>query len=121
MIKQVGMMKRHPSLSMAEFIEIYESRHAKFGEKLFTKAARMVRRYVQPSKNPLTGETKELDFDVILEIWWHSQEDFDAAMQALPKSNLLAAIKESGASLFASHDNPAFTVLEYDSPVGAQP
>jgi len=120
MFKQVSMMKRHPSLTMDQFIELYEGRHAKFGEVLFAKAARLVRRYVQPQKNPLTGEVKELDFDVIMEIWWHSQEDFVAAMQALPKSPLLGAVQESGATLFASHDNPAFTVVEYDSPVGTR-
>jgi len=120
MIKQVSMMKRHPSLSMDAFIELYESRHAKFGEVLFAKAARLVRRYVQPARNPLTGEIRELDFDVIMEIWWHSQADFDEAMAALPKSSLLGAVRESGASLFASHDNPAFTVLEYDSELKPQ-
>ena len=120
MFKQVSMMKRHPSLTMEQFIALYESRHAKFGEVLFAKAVRLVRRYVQPSRNPLTGEVKELDFDVIMEIWWNNQEDFNEAMAALPKSDLLGAVRESGATLFASHDNPAFTVVEYDSPVRTQ-
>jgi hypothetical protein len=115
MIKQVSMMKRHPDLTMAAFIDRYENHHAKFGEVLFAKAARFVRRYVQPQRNPLTGETAELDFDVIMEIWWNSQADFDDAMAAIPRSELLGAIRESGAKLFASHDNPAFTVLEYDT------
>jgi hypothetical protein len=117
MIKQVSMMKRHPDLTMEAFVERYESHHAKFGEILFARAERFVRRYVEPMRNPLTGETVELDFDVIMEIWWRSQEDFDAAMQAIPKSPHLGAIRESGATLFASHDNPAFTVREYDSPL----
>jgi hypothetical protein len=115
MIKQVSMMKRHPDLTMEEFIDRYENRHAKYGDILFTKAERFVRRYVKPMRNPLTGEARELDFDVIMEIWWRSQSDFDEAMQAITKSDLLGAIRESGAKLFASHDNPAFTVLEYDS------
>jgi hypothetical protein len=115
MIKQVSMMKRHPNLSMEAFVERYESHHAKFGEVLFAKAERFVRRYVNSVRNPLTGETRELDFDVIMEIWWDSKEDFDAAMQGIAISPLLGAIKESGATLFASHDNPAFTVTEYDS------
>ena len=119
MIKQVSMMKRHPSLTMEQFITRYESHHAKFGEVLFKDANRFVRRYVKPQVNPLTGEAKELDFDVLMEIWWNSQADFDAAMTAIPKSPNLAAIRESGATLFASHDNPAFTVDERDTDMAA--
>ncbi len=109
------MMKRHPDLTMEAFVARYESHHAKFGEVLFAKADRFVRRYVEPVRNPLTGEVRELDFDVIMEIWWHTQADFDEAMATIPTSPLLGAIRESGATLFASHDNPAFTVREYDT------
>ena len=115
MIKQLSMMKRHPDLTMEQFIDRYENHHAKFGEILFRKAHRFVRRYVRPERNPLTGEVAELDFDVIMEIWWENREDFDECMAAIPKSGLIDQIRESGASLFASHNNPAFTVSEYDS------
>ena len=118
MFKQVSMMKRHPSLTLEQFIELYESRHAKFGEVLFADAKRYLRRYVHPQQNPLTGETKELDFDVIMEIWWDSEADFAAAMKALMTSDLLPAIGESGKTLFASHDNPAFSVVEYETKLG---
>ena len=119
MIKQVSLMKRHPSLTMEQFIDRYESHHARFGEVLFARAARFVRRYVRPQVNPLTGEAKELDFDVVMEIWWHEQADFDAAMAAIPKSPLLPEIVASGATLFASRDNPAFTVDERDTDLAA--
>ena len=116
-MKQVSMMKRHPDLTMAQFIERYEGHHAKFGEILFADADRFVRRYVQPERNPLTGEVRELDFDVIMEIWWPSREAYLTAMQGVAASPLLPEIRASGASLFASHDTPAFSVIEYDSSV----
>lgn len=119
MFKQISMMKRRPGLTMEQFIEQYESGHAKFGEKLFANARRYVRRYVQPQKNPLTGETQDLDFDVIMEIWWDSEADYTEAMKAVASSDLLPAIGESGTKLFASHDNPAFSVVEYDSELRA--
>lgn len=118
MIKQVSVMKRHPSLTLDEFIEQYEGRHAKFGEVLFKKAKKLTRRYVQPQPNPLTGETRELDFDVILEIWFETQADLDEAMKGIATSGLLDQVRESGARLFATANAPAFTVLEYESPVG---
>lgn len=115
MIKRVSMMKRHPGMTMEESIDCYENHHVKFGEVLFAKARRYVRRYIQPESNPLTGDFVELDFDVIMEIWWDSREDFEEAMQAIPKSGLLDDIRASGATLFAASNNPAFTVVEYET------
>lgn len=118
MIKQVSVMKRHPSLTMEQFIEQYEGRHAKFGEVLFKKARKLTRRYVQPQPNPLTGKVEELDFDVILEIWFDSEADLKEAMEGIATSGLIDQVRESGARLFATTNLPAFTVLEYESPVG---
>lgn len=115
MIKQLSVMKRRPGMTMEEFISRYESHHAKFGEKLFAKAQRYVRRYVQPEKNPLTGVAVELDFDVIMEIWWDSRKDLEDAMKAIATSGLIEEIRDSGQKLFASQNNPAFTVTECDS------
>lgn len=118
MIKQVSVLKRHPSLTMDEFIARYESGHAKFAEVLFKNARKIVRRYVRPQANPLTGEVVELDFDVILELWFDSQADLDAALGGIATSGLVDQIRESGAALFATSNAPVFTVLEYESPVG---
>ena len=118
MFKQVTLMKRRPGLTMEEFIDRYENHHAKLGEELFTEARRLVRRYVQPERNPITGQVIELDFDVVMEIWWASRADFETAMKQLTISHRLPAIRESGEKLFASHSNPTFTVTEYDSDMG---
>ncbi|MET0239966.1 MAG: EthD domain-containing protein [Sphingobium sp.] len=119
MLKQVSMMKRHPDLTMEAFVERYETHHARLGEALFAKAKRFLRRYVQPQTNPLTGETTELDFDVVMEIWWASRADFEDAMAALASNpEAVAQASESGRTLFASASNPAFTVIERDSDMG---
>jgi hypothetical protein len=120
MFKQVSIMKRKPGLTMEEFIERYESVHAKFGEQLFPEARKYIRRYVHPEPNHLTGETKELDFDVLMEMWWDSEADYQAAMKRLATSPLLPALRESGAALFASHDVPAFRVEEFESSTGGR-
>jgi hypothetical protein len=117
MFKQVSLMKRHPSLTMDEFIARYEGHHAHFGEMLFPKARRFVRRYVQPQINPLTGTAAELDFDVVMELWWDSQADHEEAMRHLATSSLLEQVRESGEALFDAKLNRAFTVVEHDSPV----
>lgn len=120
MFKQVSLMKRHPDLTREEFMHLYETHHAKFGEVLFTKARRFVRRYVEPAVNPLTGQRTEPDFDAIMEIWWDSTADYEEAMASISSSGLVDDIRRSGAQLFAPGDIAAFSVVEYDSLLGAQ-
>lgn len=55
MIKLVYMLKRHPALTREEFKALYEGRHARLGEKHATRAARYVRRYLQPVPELFTG------------------------------------------------------------------
>jgi hypothetical protein len=117
-VKQLSVMKRYPDLTMEQFIALYESRHAKFGEVLFRNAKRYVRRYVQPMTNPLTGKVEELDFDVIMEIWWDSSDDMAEGMKAIATSGLIDDIRKSGETLFASSNLAGFTVAEYETPVG---
>jgi hypothetical protein len=115
-VKQVSVMKRHPDLTMDQFIELYEARHAKFGEILFKDANRYVRRYVQPMANPLTGKVEDLAFDVIMEIWWDSPEALVEGLKGIAASGLIDQIRASGETLFASQNNPGFTVVEYETP-----
>ena len=111
------LMKRKPGMSLAEFRDYYENNHRKLGEKALPNALRYVRRYVQPEKNPITGEAIPLPFDAILEIWMNSRAEWDATQAGLAGSEMMQAIYEDEEKLFASHDNPMFTVEEADSPM----
>lgn len=116
-LKLVFLMKRKPGMSLAEFRDYYENNHRKLGEKALPNALRYVRRYVQPEKNPITGEAIPLPFDAILEIWMNSRAEWDATQAGLAGSEMMQAIYEDEEKLFASHDNPMFTVEEADSPM----
>ena len=115
MLKQVFLLKRRDGMSMEEFKHYYENHHAKFGEKMLTNARRYVRRYVKPQKNPLTGEVIELDFDVVMEIWWDSKEDCVAAGEAAVESGINKLVWEDEEKLFNTQDNRVFTVEERDT------
>jgi hypothetical protein len=115
MLKQVFLLKRRPGMTMEEFKDYYENHHAKFGDRFLTTARRYVRRYVKPQKNPLTGQVIELDFDVVMEIWWDSREDCLDAMRKLADGGLSKLIYEDEEKLFSTHDNRVFTVEEHDS------
>jgi hypothetical protein len=110
-------------MTMQEFMDYYENQHSQLSRRMGAKPAlpnaqRYVRRYVTPEKNPLTGEVIHPGYDCIMEIWWNSREDFEAAMKGLGNPEFLEKRLEDERKLFATNSNPVCTVEEFDSPVG---
>ncbi len=123
MIKQVVFLRKRPDISMDAFLDYYENQHSQLAKKLGAKpslpnAQRYVRRYLTPEKNPLTGEVIDCGYDCIMEIWWNSRADFEAAMKGLADPAMLEIRMADERELFASNSNPVCTVEEHDSPVG---
>jgi hypothetical protein len=124
MIKQVVFLKKRADMSMEAFISYYEEQHSQLAKRMGAKpslpnAQRYVRRYVTPEKNPLTGEVIHPGYDCIMEIWWNSRADFEAAMQGLSNPQFLEARLADERKLFATNSNPVCTVEEFDSPMGS--
>jgi hypothetical protein len=125
MIKQIVFLRKRPELSMEQFMDYYEHQHSQLSKKMgapppLPNAQRYVRRYLQPEKNPLTGEIIDPGFDCIMEIWWNSREDFDKSMTGLGNPEFLDKRKADELKLFATNSNPVCTVIESDSPVGPE-
>lgn len=123
MLKQICFFRKRPDMTMEEFMDYYENRHAQLSRKMgrapsIPNAVRYVRRYVVPEQNPVTGEVLDPGFDCIMEIWWNSREDFEHSQRVIRDPARLPSIMEDEARLFASHSNPVCTVIEYDSPMG---
>jgi hypothetical protein len=124
MFKQVVFFKKRPDMTMESFIDYYENMHSKLAQRLGLKpslpnAQRYVRRYITPENNPLTGELIDSGYHCIMEIWWNTREDYDAAMKGLSADpEILKFRLEDERQLFATNSNPVCSVVEYDSPVG---
>ncbi len=123
MLKQICFFKKNPSMTMDEFMDYYENQHAQLSKKMgrapsIPNAVRYVRRYLMTEKNPVTGEVIDPGFDCIMEIWWQSRADFENSQRIIADPARLPAIMEDESKLFASHNNPVCTVVEYDSPMG---
>jgi hypothetical protein len=114
MLKQVTLLKRRPGMTIDEFKNYYETTHAKLGQQHLPLARRYFRRYVRPEPNPITREVEELDFDVIMEIWWGSQADFEANMKDITP-DIQKLFYDDEERLFDKHNNPTFTVDERES------
>jgi EthD domain-containing protein len=119
MLKQVVLLKRRDGMSMDEFIDYYENHHAKMAKGHMPLARRYLRRYVRPEKNPITGEVVELDFDVVMEIWWNTRRDFEETMKQIGAGEAHRLFYEDEEKLFKSHNNRVFTVDEYESDMAA--
>ncbi len=125
MFKQICFFRKNPSMTMDEFLDYYENQHSQLAKKAGLKPAlpnaqRYVRRYLTPEKNPVTGEVIDPGFDCIMEIWWNSREDFENSQRIISDPSRLPAVKADEERLFASHNNPVCSVIEYDSPMGPQ-
>jgi hypothetical protein len=121
MIKTMVLLKRRPDLSIAQFREIYETGHAKLGERLLTgRAVRYMRRYLNGIPNPATGVPAETEYDVATEIWFADRESFEAAMAMLGTPEVMAEVAADEATLFDRTHNRFFTVEEYESPCVAE-
>ena len=123
MFKQICFFRKRADMTMAQFLDYYENQHSRLSKRMgrapsLPGAARYVRRYIQPERNPVTGEVIDCGFDCIMEIWWHSRADFENSQRIISDPERLPAIREDELNLFASHDNPVCTVVEYDSPMG---
>ena len=120
MLKQVVLLKRRDGMSMDEFIDYYENHHAKMAKGHMPLARRYLRRYVRPEKNPITGEVVELDFDVVMEIWWNTRRDFEETMKQIGAGEAHRLFYEDEEKLFKSHNNRVFTVDERESDMPAR-
>lgn len=123
MLKQICFFRKRPDMTIEEFMDYYENQHSQLAKKTGAKpaipgAVRYVRRYLVPEKNPVTGEVHDPGYDCIMEIWWNSREDFENSQRVIADPERLPAIKEDEKRLFASHANPVYSVVEYDSPMG---
>jgi hypothetical protein len=123
MFKQICFFKKRPDMSLEEFMDYYENQHSQLSKRMgrspsIPNATRYVRRYLQPEKNPVTGEIHDPGYDCLMEIWWNSREDFENSQRIISSPERLPATKEDETHLFASHANPVCSVVEYDSPMG---
>ena len=119
MFKQVVFFKKRPDMTMEEFIDYYENHHTQLGKRIgkpvIGSARRSVRRYLTPERNPVTGETIDPGYDCVMELWWDTREDFEAAMRAVSDPERLPYTLEDEKKLFATHSYPVCSVTEYET------
>jgi hypothetical protein len=116
MIKMVTLLKRKPGMTMDEFINYYETKHSKIGEKyLALHAVRYFRRYLRPLPESIIPTPMDQYYDVVMEIWFADEAALSAAFTDLMKPEAQREIIEDETKLFDRTRIHVYQVEEHES------
>lgn len=113
--KMLLLLKRNPAMSLEEFQEEYESVHAPYCAPLMKGASRYVRRYVTLAGAPHAPDVRELDFDVITEVWFEDRATFEATVSGVAQHKMGADVLPREAKMFDTPSIRVVTAIEFDS------
>jgi hypothetical protein len=108
-------MKRRPGMSFEAFKDYYENHHAPLCAKYTSGVTRYLRRFLTPHRNPETGATEELQFDVITELWFKDEAIFRGTIQYLSTSIMPDEIVADEKQLFDRAKTRMATIVECES------
>jgi uncharacterized protein (TIGR02118 family) len=107
-------MKRRPGMSVEDFRDYYETRHAPLALTKPTRMSRYVRRYLDPQPHPETG-SGELPYDVITELWFDDEASFRGTLDYITTSLMPDDIVADELNLFDRTSFRIATVVERES------
>ena len=114
--KVVIYLKRRPGLSVAEFRDYYENVHVKLTGKYASPAmVKYVRRYVEPVPNLETGESGELDFDVMTELWFDNAAHARGVLAIAEKMTFPADVLADEENVFDRSKTRYAAIVESES------
>ncbi|WP_239807238.1 EthD domain-containing protein [Croceicoccus hydrothermalis] len=113
------MMKRRPGMSVADFRDYYENRHAPLATKRAAGMTRYVRRYLDPHPHPETGAMAEPPFDVITELWFEDDATYRRTLAYVTTHNMPPEIVEDERKLFDRTSFRICTTVEHDTDFGS--
>lgn len=121
MKKLVCLMKRRVGMAFEDFVEHYETKHVPLVLSFNPSARRYARRYVKPQENRLYSAEGESPYDVITEMWFDTQEEFDRGIGRIATDEAAAAIAADSEGLFDMSKAHFFTVADerFDDAHGA--
>lgn len=112
-------MKRRPGMSIEAFREYYENHHVPLALKYSTAVSRYMRRYIEPHRNPETGDESELAYDVVTELWFDSEEVWRGTVKYLETSIMPDDIVADELNLFDRPTMRMATVVECETDMGS--
>jgi hypothetical protein len=112
-------MKRKPGISVEAFRDYYENHHVPLALGHSAMLSRYVRRYLEPRPNPDTGESGELPYDVVTELWFEDEATWRGTVQYLETSVMPDEIVLDELNLFDRPTMRMATVVECETDMAA--
>ena len=100
MFKVMILIKRKPGMSKKDFIAYYENNHAPLGSSKVHNMKRYVRHFIRPYGNEVYGKDAEPPYDVLTELWFDDEADFERGMALLTEPETARIIGEDEENLF---------------------
>lgn len=105
MIKIMCFLKRKEGMSPAAFKDYYETTHAPLIEKMLPFYKTFTRNFFAPVQDYETGHMDNiseqgLDFDVVTELTFETQEDYDKIVAGLSDPDIGAIITADEVNIF---------------------
>jgi uncharacterized protein (TIGR02118 family) len=113
--KFIILLKRKPGMTREQFIEYYEKRHAVLAVKLIPGIADYRRLYLDPSRAVFGQTLPSPGFDVVTEMTFASDADYQRAFATISQADILRQITEDEENLFDRSSIRAYFVDERES------
>ncbi len=95
MIKCIGLIKRRPGLTHAQFADYYENHHAPLARPYLAAARRYARRYLETGKLDHQGDAAlpgAEEYDCLTELWFDDRPTMEATLAHLATPEVAAVI-----------------------------
>ena len=102
---------RKNGMSVKDFREYYESTHAPLGASKIPNLKRYVRHFISSYGNDIYAADEEPPYDVLTELWFDDEEDFNKGMAYLSEPETAAIIGADEEKLF-DKSSIRFTIME---------
>lgn len=120
-MKVVALFKRKPGLTPEQFREYYETRHSVLGMKLMPYFSDYRRNYIRhdlgPQRSSAEAPSSTLDFDVITEITFATQADYDAMLKALADPDIRRQVIDDESNFMDRSATLSYMVDEHVSAI----
>ena len=102
MIKHFFLISKKPDISAEDFRAYYEANHVPLIKRLLPMFASYERHYVNRAESRIAETQADPDFDVVTEIHFATQADYDAFLERVGDPDVLAEIRADEANFLIS-------------------
>ncbi|MEO9601208.1 EthD domain-containing protein [Parasphingorhabdus sp.] len=102
MIKHFFLISKKPEISAEDFRSYYEANHVPLIKRLLPMFSHYQRHYLDRSESRVAADQADPDFDVITEIHFATQADYDGFLASVSDPEVLAEIRADEANFLIS-------------------